>query len=410
MTIFCEPDGGTAAGVVAALEGGEVHAVADLPGAAVSMSRDPDERLVVLGSAIPFDDAICFADEIRAERPDVTVVLIREHVDADTLADATAAGIHEVLAAGDDAALAAACDRIREHHAAQAEQLAQWWREAQDQQPDESGRHSAEPPVRLGHVLTVFSPKGGAGTTAIATNLALLLSSPERRVCLLDLSLEFGDVAIALRLSPSRTIADVAALPVDADPQFVVDSVATAYRDGLDCVLAPVNPGDAERVGPSVVAGLLRGLRMRYDYVVVDTPSRFSEQVLEALDVSSVHVLVTTPDISALKSLRLTLDTLDLLEYPRERRAVLLNRADGRGELGSDDVAKVLGAAPAGRLPVSADVSSSLNAGQPLAAGQPAHPLVVALREFATATVPDQPADRDRRERRRLPKIRRRSR
>ena len=90
-------------------------------------------------------------------------------------------------------------------------------------------------------------------------------------------------------------------------------SLLTRYRPGLDMLLAPVTPGDAEKVPPALVGELLAVLRGMFDFIVVDTPPQFTEHVLTAMDASAQLVLLTTPDMPALKNLRVALDMLDLL-------------------------------------------------------------------------------------------------
>jgi len=197
---------------------------------------------------------------------------------------------------------------------------------AQPELPPEP-RHSAR-------IITVFSAKGGCGKTTVATNLAVALNaSGARQVCLVDLDLAFGDVAISLQLTPSRTLIDAVATQIMSDDDERVSALLTPFRPGLDCILAPVEPGDAEKIPATLVSDLLERLRHRYDYVVIDTPSQFSEHVLAALDASHHHVLLTTPEVPALKNLRLTLDMLDLLSYSRDARSIVFNRSDAHGGL-----------------------------------------------------------------------------
>lgn len=233
----------------------------------------------------------------------------------------------------------------------------------------------------FGRIVTVFSAKGGAGKTVVATNLAVLLGARgARRVCLVDLDLEFGDVAIMLQLAPTRGIVD--ALEFDLGDDTALDAVVTAYRPNLDCVLAPITPGDFEKITPALVASLLERLRSRYDYIVVDTPPQLSEHVLEAFDAADHHVLVSTPEIPSLKNLRLTLDMLDLLAYGAQQRSVLLNRAEPKAGVTRTDAEAALGTPVTAVLPATPDASASVNRGLPLAAGRPNHPFTAALREF----------------------------
>ena len=99
----------------------------------------------------------------------------------------------------------------------------------------------------------------------------------------MDLDLSFGDVAISLQLAPMRTIADGLAMAGHLDIAGAA-SLLTNYQPGLDVLLAPVTPGDGEKIPPRLVGELLAVLRGMYDYIVVDTPAAFSEHVLTAID------------------------------------------------------------------------------------------------------------------------------
>ena len=93
-------------------------------------------------------------------------------------------------------------------------------------------------------------------------------------------------------------------------------------------------------------------LRSIFDYVVVDTPAQFSEHVLIAMDSSDHHAVPpTTPDVPALKNLRVTLDMLDLLSYPRQIRSVVVNRSDSKVGLSLEQVEQVVRCPIAGRVP-----------------------------------------------------------
>ena len=160
-------------------------------------------------------------------------------------------------------------------------------------------------------------------------------------------------------------------------------SLITPYTAGLDTLLAPVGPADGERIGRDLVGEMLKVARRSYDYVVIDTPPFFSDQVLAALDMSDFYVLIATPDIQALKNLRLTLDMFDLLEYPKDQRVVVLNRSDARVGLTPADIERVVRAPILGHVPSTRDVPVSINQGVPLIADNPAHPVSRAIKEIA---------------------------
>src|SRR6185369_7713993 len=200
-------------------------------------------------------------------------------------------------------------------------------------------------------------------------------------VCIIDLDLAFGDVAIMLQLTPERTIAD--AIPVaDRIDRTGLRLMLTPFREGVDALLAPVQPAVAEEIDRSLIAELIRLARSIFDDVIVDTPPQFNDGVLTALDASHLYVLVTTPELPALKSLRVTLDMFDVLDYRRENRIVVLNRADSKVGLSSADLDRVIRAPIAAFVPSSRDVPLSINRGAPLMVENPSHPVSVAIREL----------------------------
>lgn len=233
-------------------------------------------------------------------------------------------------------------------------------------------------------VVTVFSPKGGAGTTIIATNLAMALHGAGVRVCLVDLAIAFGDVAVNLQLVPQRSIVDTMELGTTSE---AVHELITTHPSGLDCVLAPVDPTGLERLPVAMIGGLIRTLQARYDVVVIDTPSELSEHVLEAVDASDRLLLVTTPEIPAIKNTRIALDMLDLLGHPRERRTVLLNQVDDSLGITLADVTGALQCEIVTQLPYDRAVPLSVNLGVPFVVANPTHRVSQALRALAAQTV-----------------------
>jgi pilus assembly protein CpaE len=197
-----------------------------------------------------------------------------------------------------------------------------------------------------------------------------------------DLDLSFGDVAISVQLDPVRTMVD--ALPMaDHLDSTGAASLLTRFQPGIDMLLAPVTPGDAEKIPPRVVGEVLSVLRTMYDVIVVDTPAQFSEHVLTAMDVSSQLVLLTTLDVPALKNLRVTLDMLDLLSYPRQIRSVVVNRSDSKVGLSLEHVERVVRCPIAAHIPSSRAVPISINKGVPIIMDSPGHPVSQAIAKLA---------------------------
>ncbi len=285
--------------------------------------------------------------------------------------------MREVVPAGDHAALAAACRRSYE-----------------------VSRRMLAPPPReestLGQIVTVFAAKGGCGKTTLAINTGVALARQTgARVCVMDLDLAFGDVAISLQLAPMRTIADGLAMVGHLDMAGAA-SLLTVYQPGLDVLLAPVTPGDGEKIPPRLVGELLAVLRGMYDYIVVDTPAAFSEHVLTAIDVSSQLVLLTTPDVPALKNLRVALDMLDLLSYPRQIRSVVVNRSDSKVGLSLEHVERVVRTPISAYIPSSRAVPISINKGVPITIDTPGHPVSQAVGKLVQQRLLGEPVSHSR--------------
>jgi pilus assembly protein CpaE len=359
LTVYCEPaDGRPYPGNL------PVRTVASPAGVALDLQAHPGTSLVVLGPSVAVDEAVAFAAHERLHRPALGVVLLRDEVALDVLADAIRAGVREVVAVGDPAAVDEACARSLELSRRLGAALP-----------------AAEP--AHARIVTVFAGKGGVGKSTVATNLAATLADGgRRRVCLVDLDLQFGDVGILLQLVPERSITDAIAMAGRLDAA-ALQSLITPYRPGLDALLAPAGPAEGDHVTRDLVREVLAVARSQYDYIVIDTAPYVSDQLLAALDVTDWFVLVITPDLPTLKSVRLTLDMFELLEYPKERRLTLLNRADSEVGLTVADIEKAVGSSMSVLMPSSRDVPLSVNRGVPLAVDNPAHPVSQAMRRLA---------------------------
>jgi MinD-like ATPase involved in chromosome partitioning or flagellar assembly len=358
VKIVCEPDP-QAARVLAAAIGGHVRTVPVLSKVGVLLvtarGRCP---VVVIGASVGFEEALRFTAQATVEHPAATVILVREQPSDAEVLRAKKAGIHAVFDTGEHDKIAHACSAVTR-------------------------------PRADGQVFSVFAAKGGCGKTTVATNLAVALQRMGNgRVCLLDLDLDFGDVASALNLDSGRTLALLIGPREIGDLLDSGDLITSLPHTGLDCILAPVAPGDSERISPAKISRLLRALAARYDAIVVDLPARFSPTTMVALDHAQHHIVVSTPERPALKNLRLTLDILDLLGYSRAARSVLFNRSDSSAAITAAEVAAFVRGPIAAHLPSSRDVPASINEGVPLLASQPRHPVSVAIERFADRYAP----------------------
>ena len=351
MPVLVEPDTPTVTSLLKAMPPGS-HGVSTTDRMRAWLDQHPDEYVVVLGPDLELDDALKIAEDLRTSKPTVSVVLVVTALDTQVLTLAMKAGARDVVQADDIGAISEAIK--------QAHQLFVALR-------GPSGAKS------VGRVVTVFSPKGGVGKTTMAVNLSLALcEGGARKVCLVDLDLAFGDVAITMQLFPTHSIEQ--AIGSEDSLDFpMLEGLLTRHQDSMMVLAAPPHPDIRERVTPVLVSRILRTLKEGFDYVVVDTAPSFDDQVLTALDETDECVIVATLDVPTLKNVKVALETLEMLNIASGHRHLLLNRADDAVGIGSDKVEAILGMPVAASVSTSIDVAAATNAGTPIVTDQPQH-------------------------------------
>ena len=262
------------------------------------------------------------------------MILLRHQVDSTALSLALRSGMREVVAAKDLAGITTAVQRARNVASAIAQTL-----EGEVQAATQSAVQSAQAAAAAateaenaprGKVITVFATKGGVGKSLVATNTAAALADQGRNVCLVDLDVNNGDVAIMLQATPLRTVGDLIAFNGDIDASSV-ESLVTPHSPGLSIVAAPVH---LDATGQGDQRGRRQAARRRADACSTSSsstprgPSTTSRS--RPSTASATIVLVATLDIPSLKGLKLATGTLDLLNFARTTWQLVLNRADAK--------------------------------------------------------------------------------
>ncbi|QIX27816.1 P-loop NTPase [Nocardioides sp. JQ2195] len=342
--------------------GADVTVVESLDRLGEHLATHPHEYAVVVGQSVDAGAAGAFAEASRIQQPALGVIMLRSFVDTEVLANALRSGMRDVIAVDDLTGLSSAVARSRTLSHAM------------------SGTADRAVEAADGLLFTIFSTKGGVGKSLVATNVAAALADQGRRVCIVDLDVQCGDVAIMLQLNPLHTLADLTQLSGQIDPGGV-ESLLSLHSENLSVLAAPVQL--ETHVQPEQVSSVLETLKTMFDVVVVDTSGAFDDHALAALDHSDLLVLVGTLDIPALKSLKLAAGTLDLLNYPRERWRLVLNRADSKVGLSAKEFEETLGVTAAISIPSSRDVLAAVNRGETIVRSSAGHQISKTLTGFA---------------------------
>jgi pilus assembly protein CpaE len=242
---------------------------------------------------------------------------------------------------------------------------------------------------QLGRVVTVFSPKGGTGKTVTASNFACTLTKQGRRTLLLDLDLQFGDAAIVMGIEPEKTIYDLVVAPGELDFEKLA-GYTTKHPCGLDILPAPLRPEDAELVTESKITRLLEVARECYDVIVVDTSPFFHGPMLATLDRTDDLLVLCGLDVPTLKNVRLAMQTLELLSFPKNRIRFVLNRANTKVGLSKREVESALKITIDVEMPSDRAVPVSVNQGVPVALSNPGCDFAKAIASLTKVLVTEQ--------------------
>jgi pilus assembly protein CpaE len=240
--------------------------------------------------------------------------------------------------------------------------------------PDAGAAAVAAPPepIREGLRLVAFlSSKGGAGTTTLAVNCAVALARTGRRVALIDLDLQCGQVATHLNLKPRSSVVELVRDDVALDDPEQLRSYAEE-RDGLSVFCAPHRPDQADLVAPDDIRRLLTAATVAFDVTVIDAGSTFDERLVTLVSVVDRVALVATPEIPALRAIFALLEALDEYQASPEKQQFVLNHLFPDDMLSRDDIKRALGGASFLDVPYDAvNFHQAVNEGIPVVVAAP---------------------------------------
>lgn len=306
-------------------------------------------EVLILGPDVPVEEAMRLATVLNVQVPELSVLLVAEP-QPDFILQAMRSGIRDIMSPSADMAEI----RVTLERACQSFATRQ-----RTSEPKPAG-------APKGLVIGVFSPKGGVGKTTIATNIAVGLGKlAPMSVVIVDLDLQFGDVASGLYLNPEHTVTD-AVTPSASQDSLVLKAFLTVHPASIYALCAPKNPVEADEITPEQVGRLLEQLAEEFQYVVVDTAPGLPEIGLAALEQCTDAVWVSAMDVPSVRGLRSGLDILRRLNLLPETRHVVLNMADSKSGLSVQDVESTVGAPVDVSIPRSKAVALSTNRGIPV--------------------------------------------
>jgi pilus assembly protein CpaE len=241
-----------------------------------------------------------------------------------------------------------------------------------------------EPAERRGKIVTVFSNKGGNGTTTIASNLSDALATEQgKRVVVVDLVMAHGDVTMFFNVTPTYTLLDLARNSGKADPEYI-DSLIVRHSSGV-CILAdPPRIEDADQISADQVREMLATLRSTFDVVIVDTPHQFDEKTLAALEMSDTILLVTLLNLPALKNTQRSIELFARLGIFDDRVQLVLSRYLPNDEISKESIEGILNCPIFYAVPNDyPTVLSSINRGKLLSEVAPEKEVTAAFRRMA---------------------------
>ena len=328
--------------------------------------------VVLMDINMPVMDGITATEKLTMELPQVGIIIMSVQGEQEYLRKAMMAGAREYLIkppGGDE--LVATIRRVYEVECKR--------RMSQGILVTESVKEKEQ-----GKVISVFSTKGGVGKSIIAVNLAVSLHQVSKlSVVILDMDLQFGDVAMLLDLLPKKSIADLVSEPDHFDWEMV-ESYLIEHDSGVKVLPAPLRPEYAEIITGRHVENIINILKEHYDYIVIDTCQSFQDTVLSALDASDQIFMVTTLDVPTIKNIKLGLDVMTSLNYGTDRVKLVLNRSTAEMGVSMQDLSSSVRHTVASQLPSDGKVVvGAANRGIPFVQSDPKAPISQAIQGLA---------------------------
>src|SRR5437667_1986610 len=309
---------------------------------AIEMATALLPDVVLMDINMPGMDGITATEQLAAQVPTASVVMMSVQGEADYLRRSMLAGAREFLVKpfSSDELTAS----IRQVYKREQEKLSRMSAMPVAGVPVGASSNGTEDGGRDGQIIAIFSPKGGVGRTTVAVNLAVAAATElGKSVVLVDGSFQFGDVGVLLNLNPkNKSIADLVPELEQGEPESL-DTFVIKHSSGIEVLLAPPSPEMAELITPGGVKRVIEALRRRHDLVIIDCTSWFNDTTLAILDVADDVLTILSLEITSIKNMRLFLEVAEQLGYEQSKIKLVLNRADSTLGIRVADVENSIG-------------------------------------------------------------------
>ncbi|WP_394247967.1 AAA family ATPase [Arthrobacter pityocampae] len=329
------------------------EAVLLTPDTLLQQVRGGQPDVLIFGPGVLPGDALALASIVDIQYPEISLVLAAPAT-PDLMLGAMRAGIRDVISAEIDLG--------------ELQALLQRACAASERRRRNNGQQIAADHTR-GRVIAVMSPKGGVGKTTVATNLAIGLGKIDpMSVVILDLDLQFGDVATGLMLEPEHSITE-AVHGAAAQDSMVLKAFLTVHPAGIYALCAPRSPAESDYITSEHITRLINQLATEFRYVIVDTAPGLGEHCLATLELATDGVWICGMDVPSVRGLHKCFSVLSELQLLPPNRHTVLNFADRKAGLSVADVEATLGVPVDVVVPRSRSLPFSTNRGVPVLQG-----------------------------------------
>ncbi len=325
----------------------------------------PADVLLLCTRGVP-ETEFDFAERMYTTRSDVTILLMVPNPSPDVVMRAMESGIARVIGMGDGVDAIKTCIITAANR----------------------DRHRRDSMAKVAsydsRIIQFFCPKGGTGKTTLAVNVACALAERNKKVALIDLNLQFGDVGVFLDIPKGDTIADM--VEENSLELATMKSYLIRHYSGVMVLLASSSPEYAELVKPEHIETVLSTLRSEFDYLVLDMGTALTDCAISALELSDTVYYVVNEDIATLHDARRSIKVLEALNLGDKIRLVI--NKEGKSNIRVKDVANLLDLSPSFVVPNDPKAAvTAINRGIPMVLSAPRSKASVAIKKYAQSLV-----------------------